>query len=161
MTLDWAEIDCHFRDWLGVRAGKIETLLGLFNDSQDQEFLYTWALLPQGVYPLDLRELTNANTGGDGRLTETHSEPSRLDAEYRAAKRLTRILQVAAKRADLARMVCGGSPTVPRGMSRGASQPVSIQAGVQLSPVDRPWIQHSGGISRSKATGSPKIRSGR
>ena len=29
--------------------------MGLFNDTQDMEFLYTWALLPQAVYPTDLR----------------------------------------------------------------------------------------------------------
>jgi len=64
-TLDWALLDYHFRDWLGFRTGKVKTPLGLFNETQDQEFLYTWALLPQAVYPLDLRELTNAHTGGD------------------------------------------------------------------------------------------------
>ena len=29
------------------------------------EFLHTWALLPQSVYPLDLRSVTIAHTGGD------------------------------------------------------------------------------------------------
>jgi len=65
VTLDWALVDYHFRDWLGFRAGKVKTPMGLFSDSQDQEFLYTWALLPQSVYPLDLRETGNAHVGGD------------------------------------------------------------------------------------------------
>lgn len=64
-SIDWALLDYHYRDWLGFRVGKVKTPLGLFNDAQDQEFLYTWALLPQSVYPLDLRETTHAHIGGD------------------------------------------------------------------------------------------------
>jgi hypothetical protein len=65
VSLDWALLDYRFRDWLGFRGGKVKTPLGLFTDSQDQEFLYPWALLPQAVYPLDLRETNSAHTGGD------------------------------------------------------------------------------------------------
>ena len=63
VQLDWAYGDYKFKDWFGVRGGKIKTALGLFNDIQDNEFLQTWALLPQGVYPLDLRSNTIAHTG--------------------------------------------------------------------------------------------------
>ena len=63
--LDWAYGDYKFRDWFGIRAGKVKTVLGLFNDTQDMEFLQTFALLPQSVYPLDLRSNTIAHTGGD------------------------------------------------------------------------------------------------
>lgn len=65
VSLDWALVDYRFGDWLGFRVGKVKTPLGLFTDSQDQEFLYTWALLPQSVYPLDLRSASAAHTGGD------------------------------------------------------------------------------------------------
>lgn len=65
VKLDWAYGDYKFKDWLGVRGGKVKTALGLYNDIQDNEFLQTWALLPQGVYPLDLRSNTIAHTGGD------------------------------------------------------------------------------------------------
>jgi hypothetical protein len=65
VQLDWGYGDYKFKDWLGVRGGKVKTALGLFNDIQDMEFLQTWALLPQGVYPLDLRSNTIAHTGGD------------------------------------------------------------------------------------------------
>jgi hypothetical protein len=65
VRIDWALVDYRFRDWLGFRLGKVKTPIGLFTDSQDQEFLYPWALLPQAVYPLDLRETNNAHTGGD------------------------------------------------------------------------------------------------
>jgi hypothetical protein len=65
VQLDWAYGDYKFKDWFGIRGGKVKSALGLFNDIQDMEFLQTWALLPQGVYPLDLRSTTIAHTGGD------------------------------------------------------------------------------------------------
>lgn len=64
-SLDWAVADYKFKDWFGIRAGKVKTALGLYNDTQDMEFLHTWALLPQSVYPVDLRGDTIAHTGGD------------------------------------------------------------------------------------------------
>lgn len=63
--LDWAFADYKAKDWLGIRAGKVKTALGLFNDTQDLETLHNWALLPQGLYPIDLRDNTIAHTGVD------------------------------------------------------------------------------------------------
>src|SRR5688572_4905129 len=63
--LDWAFADYRWKDWMGVRGGKVKTPLGLHNDTQDQEFLHTWALLPQSVYPVDLRAVSVAHVGGD------------------------------------------------------------------------------------------------
>ena len=65
VTLDWAYGDYKFKNWFGIRAGKVKTALGLLNDVQDMEFLQTWAILPQSVYPLDLRSNTIAHTGAD------------------------------------------------------------------------------------------------
>ncbi len=65
VELDWAFADYRVNEWLGFRGGKVKTSLGLINDTQDMEFLHTWALLPQSVYPLDLRSVTIAHTGGD------------------------------------------------------------------------------------------------
>lgn len=65
VMLDFALVDYRWKDWLGIRAGKVKTPLGLFNDTQDMTFLYTWALLPQSVYPMDLRSMTIAHQGGD------------------------------------------------------------------------------------------------
>ena len=48
-----------------MRGGKVKTTMGLYTDVQDMEFLHTFALLPQSVYPLDLRGGTIAHTGGD------------------------------------------------------------------------------------------------
>ena len=65
VQIDWAYADYKFSDMFGVRAGKVKTALGLFNDTQDMEFLYPFALLPQSVYPSDLRANTIAHLGGD------------------------------------------------------------------------------------------------
>ncbi len=64
-SLDWAVVDYRFKNWLGVRGGKVKTTLGLYNDTQDLDFLHTFALLPQSVYPIDLRDATIAHVGGD------------------------------------------------------------------------------------------------
>ncbi|MDZ4800216.1 MAG: hypothetical protein SGI92_18825 [Bryobacteraceae bacterium] len=63
--LDWASLDYRFRDWLGFRGGKVKTVVGLFNDTQDLEFLHTWALLPTSVYSIDARGDTIAHLGID------------------------------------------------------------------------------------------------
>jgi hypothetical protein len=65
INFDWVYGDYKFNDNIGVRAGKVKTPLGLFNDTQDMEFLYTWALLPQGVYPMDRRSVSIAHVGAD------------------------------------------------------------------------------------------------
>src|SRR5271155_2746243 len=64
-SLDWALADYHFKTWFGVRGGKVKTTLGLFTDTQDEDFLRAFALLPQSVYPADLRDATIAHLGGD------------------------------------------------------------------------------------------------
>lgn len=63
--LDWAVADYHFRRWLSFRGGKVKTTMGLYNDTQDMDFLHTFALLPQGVYSTDMRDATLAHYGGD------------------------------------------------------------------------------------------------
>lgn len=64
-TLDWASADYRFKDWFGIRGGKVKTALGLYNDTQDMDFLHTPVLLPQAVYPTDLRDATIGHLGGD------------------------------------------------------------------------------------------------
>ena len=73
-SLDWAVVDYRFKSWFGVRGGKVKTTLGLYNDTQDLDFLRTFALLPQSIYPTDLRDATIAHLGGDvhGRLPLKH-----------------------------------------------------------------------------------------
>lgn len=73
-SLDWAFADYRFKPWFGIRAGKVKTTLGLYTDTQDLDFLRTFALLPQSVYPTDLRDSSIAHLGGDiyGTLTLRH-----------------------------------------------------------------------------------------
>ncbi|HYW37111.1 MAG TPA: hypothetical protein VE957_03280 [Terriglobales bacterium] len=64
-SMDWAVVDYRFKSWFGVRGGKVKTTLGLYTDTQDLDFLRTFALLPQSVYPTDVRDATIAHLGGD------------------------------------------------------------------------------------------------
>lgn len=80
-SLDWAVADYRVTNWLGIRAGKVKTTLGLHNDSQDLDFLRVFALLPQSIYPMDLRDATIAHAGGD--LYGSLALPDRLgDLSY-------------------------------------------------------------------------------
>jgi hypothetical protein len=63
--LDWAYADYRFVDWLGVRAGRVKTPLGLYNDVQDIDSMLTFALLPQSIYPMDLRGNFISHNGVD------------------------------------------------------------------------------------------------
>ncbi|MGD0568985.1 MAG: hypothetical protein ABSA78_11310 [Candidatus Sulfotelmatobacter sp.] len=64
-SLDWGFADYRFKTWFGVRGGKVKTTLGLYTDTQDLDFLRVFVLLPQSVYPTDLRDATIAHLGGD------------------------------------------------------------------------------------------------
>ncbi len=63
--LDWAVADYKFKDWFGIRGGIVKTTFGLDNDTQDVDFLHTFALLPQSIYPTDLRDALIRHRGGD------------------------------------------------------------------------------------------------
>ena len=65
VVLDWAFADYKFADWFGLRGGVVKTTFGLHNDTQDMEFLHTNALLPQSIYPTDLRDALIRHRGGD------------------------------------------------------------------------------------------------
>jgi hypothetical protein len=64
VTLDWAYGDYRWRDWLGIRAGKIKLPGGLYNEIRDMDMLCTHIIMPQGVYKDLLRETFNAASGG-------------------------------------------------------------------------------------------------
>ncbi|MGA1984902.1 MAG: hypothetical protein ABSG72_01435 [Candidatus Sulfotelmatobacter sp.] len=63
--LDWAYAQYKLKPWLGFRGGRVKTVLGLYTDTQDLDFLHPYALLPQSIYPIDLRDATLAHDGGD------------------------------------------------------------------------------------------------
>ncbi|MCX6591538.1 MAG: hypothetical protein NTZ56_08445 [Acidobacteria bacterium] len=64
-TVDWAYGSYRFKSWFGIKGGKVKTVMGLYNDTQDMDFLHTFALLPQSMYPVDWRSASIAHTGGD------------------------------------------------------------------------------------------------
>jgi hypothetical protein len=64
-TLDWAYGQYRFTPWFGIRGGRVKTVLGLYNDTQDLDFLHPFALLPQSIYSVDVRDSTIAHDGGD------------------------------------------------------------------------------------------------
>ena len=64
-TLDWYSLDYHWRDWLGIRAGRVKVPFGLYNDSIDIDSARTAILLPQSIYPAANRDFLLAQTGGE------------------------------------------------------------------------------------------------
>jgi hypothetical protein len=61
--IDWAYLDYHLHDWLGIRAGRIKLPFGLYNDTSDIDAVHSVALLPQSVYPAQNRDFLLAQTG--------------------------------------------------------------------------------------------------
>lgn len=100
-SLDWAYVQYRFRPWLSIGGGKVKTVMGLYNDTQDLDFLHTFVLLPQSVYPIDTRDATLAHTGGDifgdlrlgkklGTLSYTAYAGRRDDSQYGSIAYLSR-----------------------------------------------------------------------
>ncbi len=63
VTVDWAYGDYRFKDWLGVRAGRIKLPMGLYNEIRDVDMLRTSIVLPQGIYNDLLRDTLIAVNG--------------------------------------------------------------------------------------------------
>jgi hypothetical protein len=63
MVLDWAFLDYRWREWLGVRAGRIKMPFGLYNEFSDVDAARLPVLLPQSVYPVVNRAFQLAQTG--------------------------------------------------------------------------------------------------
>ena len=60
---DWFNLDYRWRDWLGLRAGRVKLPFGLYNDTSDIDAARVPVLLPQSVYPLAERDFLLAQTG--------------------------------------------------------------------------------------------------
>ncbi len=66
VTIDWAYGDYHWRDWLGIRAGKIRTPLGLYNEARDIDLARTTILLPQlSIYNESTRDIAESFIGAE------------------------------------------------------------------------------------------------
>ena len=64
VTIDYALGDYKVNDKLGFRFGKVKTPWGLFNEIQDVDPAYLWALLPESIYPIDSRSSYLSHYGG-------------------------------------------------------------------------------------------------
>jgi hypothetical protein len=64
IAIDWAAIDYKLNNRFGIRAGKVKTPWGLFNETQDIDPSYIWALLPQSIYPTTSSNSILAHYGG-------------------------------------------------------------------------------------------------
>lgn len=62
-VLDWFYLDYRWRDWLGIRAGRVKLPFGLYNDTVDIDAARTAILLPQSIYPAQNRDFLLAQTG--------------------------------------------------------------------------------------------------
>ena len=60
---DWLQIDYHWQDWLGFRAGRVKIPYGFYNDTADIDAAQPVALLPQSIYPETNRNFLLAQTG--------------------------------------------------------------------------------------------------
>ena len=74
LTLDWAFLDYRFKEWLGMRAGRVKMPFGLYNEVNDVPGGRLPILLPQSIYPVSSRDfllaLTGASLYGSPRLGE-------------------------------------------------------------------------------------------
>jgi hypothetical protein len=63
VLIDWAYADFSWRDWLGIRIGKIKQAVGFYNKTRDIDFLSTFILLPQGIYSENYRDAATSVKG--------------------------------------------------------------------------------------------------
>jgi hypothetical protein len=62
-SADWYDLDYRWRDWLGLRAGRIKIPFGLYNETSDIDAARVAVLLPQSVYPISNTNYLLAQTG--------------------------------------------------------------------------------------------------
>jgi hypothetical protein len=63
MRADWFYLDYRWRDWFGIRAGRVKLPFGLYNETSDIDAARVAILLPQSVYPVSNRDFLLAQTG--------------------------------------------------------------------------------------------------
>ncbi len=62
---DWFYADYRWQDWLGLRVGRLKIPYGLYNEVNDIDSARVPILLPQSVYPLQVRDFLFAQNGGE------------------------------------------------------------------------------------------------
>lgn len=63
--VDWFYLDYRWKDWLGLRAGRVKIPFGLYNEINDVDSARVPVLLPQSVYPIENTNYLLAQTGGE------------------------------------------------------------------------------------------------
>ena len=62
---DWFYVDYRWRDWLGLRVGRVKLPFGLYNEFSDIDAARVPILMPESVYPVQNRDFLLAQTGGE------------------------------------------------------------------------------------------------
>ncbi len=65
VVLDWAVGDYRWKDWLGIRAGKVKNPVGFYNRERDLDMVRTSIFLPQSIYTETMRDFMNTYLGGE------------------------------------------------------------------------------------------------
>jgi len=65
LRIDWALMDYHADDAIGVRLGKIKIPTGFYNMERDSDFLRPMIFLPQSIYDETRRDLWLSHTGAE------------------------------------------------------------------------------------------------
>jgi hypothetical protein len=63
LTVDWAFGDYRYRNWLGIRVGKIKRPMGLYNQTRDIDVARTGVFLPSSVYNENFRTAVKSMKG--------------------------------------------------------------------------------------------------
>ena len=63
--VDWFYLDYRWKDWLGIRAGRVKIPFGLYNEINDVDSARVPILLPQSIYPLENTNYLLAQTGAE------------------------------------------------------------------------------------------------
>ncbi len=63
ITIDWAYADYRYRNWLGLRVGKVKKPMGLYNQTRDIDAARNCIILPVSIYEEKFREATMASKG--------------------------------------------------------------------------------------------------
>lgn len=65
IKLDWFYVDYHWRDWLGLRVGRVKIPFGLYNEINDVDSARVSVLMPQSIYNTQNRDYLLAQTGAE------------------------------------------------------------------------------------------------
>jgi hypothetical protein len=63
VTVDWAVGDYRWKNWLGVRAGRLKLPSGLYNTLRDVDMARAEILQPSALYPISQRDINAAFDG--------------------------------------------------------------------------------------------------